>query len=993
MKFLWYDSETFSETPIKSGTYRYAQDAEIMIATYAVDDGPVRTIDSTDPVSALSGEIDELESLMASPDVIVVAHNSMFDRAVRAASGRPCPPIERWRDTMVQALAHGLPGALDALCDVLGVPMDKAKHKAGKDLIKLFCQPRPKNAKLRRATRETHPVEWQRFLDYAGADIEAMREVYRRLPQWNYGDRTDYGRLEIARWHLDQRINDRGFQVDLDLAEKAIALIDEEQERLADQTYIATGGDVARATQRDALLEHLLSEYGVVLPDLRASTLERRIGDPDLPPALRELLSLRLMTSTTSTSKYKALTTAQTGGRLRGTLQYNGASRTGRWAGRKFQPQNLPSRGLLPLPKIREGIEAIKGGYVRVLGEDYFDNVMLLTASTIRGCITAPEGKRLCIADLSNIEGRMLAWEAGEEWKLQAFRDFDTGIGHDLYKMAYAKAFCVEPEAVTKFGRQIGKVMELACFAAETKVLTNNGVKAIVEVLKTDLVWDGVEWVKHEGVVEKGARQVVNVDGIALTPDHLVLTGRTWRPARALASNAFLLSRALETGSENLPWSRQKSVRPGGARGFLSSARAAVRNTLCNFITYEKAPPRGATPAPKSRPQNGGRSTTGTPISSLTKHTVEGCLTGYPLASIGATTRTTRATPTMAAVVSACLSRGARIAARFLHISSRCLGGTPRTSNSTGKMSTGGTSQETCASSRSGKTKGTEEKSAKCKTESPNLRPVYDIVNAGPRSRFMIASDSGFLIVHNCGYEGGVGAFITFATGYGIDLEQMAKTAWETLPAELVAESQDFYDWLVIKKGARDFGLSREAYVTCDVFKRGWRYGHAKVVELWHGLMDIAVSAVENPGTVFEFRQFRAKCTGKWLRLLTPSGRSLCYPSPQVEYQGNKARLSYMGVNQYTRKWCRLYTHGGKLAENATQLLACEVLKSNMPRIEEAGFELVLSVHDELIAEAPDTDDFTGEALAGLMSIVPDWAEGLPLAAAGFHDYRYRKDD
>jgi len=706
VKFLWYDSETFSETPIKSGTYRYAQDAEIMIATYAVDDGPVRTIDFTDPASALSGEIDELESLMASPDVIVVAHNSMFDRAVLTASPLPCPPIERWRDTMVQALAHALPGALDALCDVLGVPMDKAKHKAGKDLIKLFCQPRPKNAKLRRATRETHPVEWQRFLEYAGADIEAMREVYRRLPQWNYGDRTDYGRLEIARWHLDQRINDRGFQVDLDLAEKAIALIDEEQGRLADQTYIATGGDVARATQRDALLEHLLSEYGVVLPDLRASTLERRIDDPDLPPALRELLSLRLMTSTTSTSKYKALTTAQTGGRLRGTLQYNGASRTGRWAGRKFQPQNLPSRGLLPLPKIREGIEAIKGGYVRVLGEDYFDNVMLLTASTIRGCITAPEGKRLCIADLSNIEGRMLAWEAGEEWKLQAFRDFDAGIGHDLYVMAYAKSFGVDPSSVTKKQRAVGKVQELML-----------------------------------------------------------------------------------------------------------------------------------------------------------------------------------------------------------------------------------------------------------------------------------------------GYEGGVGAYVMGASTYKFDLEQLARDVWDQLPAELVAESQDFYDWLVVKKGARDFGLSREAYVTCDVFKRGWRYGHAKVVELWHGLMDIAVSAVENPGTVFEFRQFRAKCTGKWLRLLTPSGRSLCYPSPQVEYQGSKARLSYMGVNQYTRKWCRLSTHGGKLAENATQLLACEVLKSNMPRIEDAGFELVLSVHDELIAEAPDTDDFTGEALAGLMSIVPDWAEGLPLAAAGFHDYRYRKDD
>lgn len=699
---LWYDSETYSETPIKHGTYRYAEDAEITIITYAVDDAPVRAVDLT----AEEAWPAELLHALGDDDVLIYAHNSMFDRAVLSKHGLPTRR-ERWRDTMVQALAHSLPGGLEALCEIVGVPLDKAKHKTGKDLVQLFCKPRPKNMDLRRATRETHPEQWAQFLEYACADVDAMREVHKRLPQWNYGDRTDYGRREIANWHLDQRINDRGIEIDTDLVDKAVVLIAEEQRRLAAETYILTNGEVDRASKRDAMLLHIFEEYGVDLPDLRGSTIDRRLEDPDLPRGLKELLALRQMTSTTSTSKYKALARAvNDDGRLRGTLQYNGASRTGRWAGRVFQPQNLPSRGLLPLAKVREGIDAIKGGYVHVLGDDYFEHTMLLTASSIRGCLTAPKGRRFCIADLSNIEGRMLAWEAGEEWKLKAFADYDAGIGHDLYVMAYARSFGVDPATVTKKQRAVGKVQELAL-----------------------------------------------------------------------------------------------------------------------------------------------------------------------------------------------------------------------------------------------------------------------------------------------GYEGGVGAFVTFASAYGIDLEQMAKDAWETLPAELKREAFDFYDWIIGKKRGRDFGLSREAYVTCEVFKRAWRYGHPNVTALWAGVQSICVKAVEHPGETFAYGRFKARKVGVWLRLLGPSGRSLCYPSPHVERDGKRANLTYMGVHQYTRKWCRLHTHGGKLVENITQMLACEVLKANMPAAEQSGYELVLSVHDELIAEAPDADEYTGDGLAAIMSRVPDWAEGLPLAAAGFHDYRYRKDE
>ncbi len=218
-----------------------------------------------------------------------------------------------------------------------------------------------------------------------------------------------------------------------------------------------TDGEVQAATQRDALIKHIVESYGVELPDMQRSTLERRMADPDLPSAVKELLAIRLQASTTSTSKYKSLMKGvSSDGRLRGTLQFCGASRTGRWAGRLFQPQNLP-RPSLEQDQIDEGIEALKAGCADLL----FDNIMELTSLELRGCIMAPEGKKLVVSDLSNIEGRKLARLACEQWKLDAFREYDEGTGPDLYKLAYARAFNISPDDVDKYQRQIGKVMEL----------------------------------------------------------------------------------------------------------------------------------------------------------------------------------------------------------------------------------------------------------------------------------------------------------------------------------------------------------------------------------------------------------------------------------------------------------------------------------------------------------------------------------------------------
>ena len=729
---LWADTETYCTVPIKHGVHRYAEEVEVTLFSWAIDDGPVSVWDVTDgPMPT-----DLTKALEYATEIW--AHNSGFDRTVLrhywARTGaisqtdphQPDSSLHRWRDTMVQAYAHSLPGALGDLCTVLGMPADKAKDKEGKALVRLFCMP---NLKGERNTRETHPEQWAKFIAYAGQDIVAMREAHKRMPKWNYPNNAS----EVALWHLDQRINDKGLCIDMDLARAAVRAVEKAQKKLARRTVDLTDGQVQTATQRDAMLTHILEAYGVDLPDLQASTLERRINDASLPLPLRELLAVRLQASTTSTAKYNTLIrSTSSDGRLRGTLQFCGAGRTGRWAGRLFQPQNLP-RPVLDQDDIEQGIDALKADAADLV----YANVMELTSSALRGAIVVPHGKKLVVADLSNIEGRDQAWLAGETWKIKAFEAFDTVLtksgqwltgaelkaaylrhecpdleldakgepvrkGPDLYKMAYGKSFGMDPKDVTKDQRQVGKVQELAL-----------------------------------------------------------------------------------------------------------------------------------------------------------------------------------------------------------------------------------------------------------------------------------------------GYEGGVGAFVTFATAYAIDLEELPAKVFEVADPELVREARDFLEWTTKqKRKSPTMGLSEDAFVACDTLKRAWRRAHSKISSLWPALKAAVIEAIDSPGKTITTGVLKIRRDGAWLRIMLPSGKALCYPNPRVD----EGVISYMGMDQYTRKWSRLKSYGGKFFENICQRVAREVMGDNMPAIEAYGYEIVTSVHDELPTEAPDTPEFNHRHLSALLATNPDWAPDMPLAAAGFESYRYKKD-
>ncbi len=447
---LYLDLETYNEQDIRVGTYRYAETAEVLLFAYALGDGPVQVWDRTqEPLPP------DLWRWLKNDSVLLTAHNAMFDRTMITHALGVTTRLERWRCTMAKAYSHAFPGSLEACGAALGLPKDKAKLANGKKLINRFCKPAPSNHKAARYDHTTHPEEWQRFKDYAAMDIEAMREIDKRLPSWNWKD------ADIALYHLDQRINDRGFCVDRELVEAGARVAKTDKARMAQEFIALTGGEVEKPTQRDKFREFLNRRFGLGLDNTRAETFRDILeNEQGLDADCRRLMEISILSNKTSTAKYATLAPAiSSDGRFRGGLQFRGAARTRRWAGRTFQPQNLPSRGLPPQRSIDNYIRALKDDAHEFL----FDDLMLYGSAALRGVVIAPEGQKLAVTDLSNIEGRILAWLAGETWKIKAFFDYDAGKGPDLYNITATSILGGDPYKVPKATRNVfGKVPDLA---------------------------------------------------------------------------------------------------------------------------------------------------------------------------------------------------------------------------------------------------------------------------------------------------------------------------------------------------------------------------------------------------------------------------------------------------------------------------------------------------------------------------------------------------
>ena len=733
MSYLFLDFETFSEADLKKvGSYAYAEHptTEVLICTYAFDDEPVQVWDCTDG-SDMPGDLHRALRRLVKPNsrIKMVWHNgSMFDRLIMKHCWDFDIPVSNTIDTMIWAFRHALPGSLDALCEVLGVSADNAKDKRGKALIQRFSKPTPKNYKIRRYTAETHPDEWALFIKYAVSDITAMREVFHKLPRWGNSE------FEDRVLELDQLINDRGFKVDVALAEAAIGAVEKHKAQLQEEAQRKYGGSL---TGKDFLpiLRELAPAHRI--HNAQKSTLNDLLADDDLPDDARTIIEMRLGAASTASTKYNPLLLGRSSDdRRRGCLQYGGAKRTLRWAGKGFQPQNL-ARGYYHDDELDKGISALLKGRAH----RRFD-VAKLTASTVRSCIIPEAGHKFVVADYSNVEGRGLAWLAGEETALDTFR-----AGLDIYCVTAGKMFGMDPDDIKKNFkeiRQIGKACELGL-----------------------------------------------------------------------------------------------------------------------------------------------------------------------------------------------------------------------------------------------------------------------------------------------GYEGGVGAFVTFAKNLGLDLIEMAKTMDGTFPDHIWAATARGYEWARIQEAKRpphpgekddrpSYILDKKVWRTCDAIKHMWRESHPETVAFWRDLKDGILAAVRNPGREFwagahlrrngerairiwrtvEFDSSGRKVPGWWLCMELPSGRILSYPgigvsvTKETDEDGRvntNVRIKYQGENQLTRQWTTLYTHGGKACENLVQALCRDLLAYAMINVEGGGYPIVLSVHDELVCETPDTPEYTVAELEKLMCSLPEWAEGFPLVAEGAELKRYAK--
>lgn len=445
MKRMNIDIETYSEADLsKSGVYKYvdAPGFEVLLFGYSADGGPVKVI------SLAEGEElpQEIKEALLDDTVLKFAFNAQFERVcLEKYLGVHLAP-DAWRCTMVASLYLGLPGSLAQVGAVLGV--EKKKLETGKDLIKFFsvpCKPTKTNGGRTRNLPEHDREKWQQFITYNARDVETEMEIMDKVARFPVPD------FLWKQYAQDQRINDLGIELDMALVTQAIKCDEESRERYLKKAQELTG--LENPNSPIQLKEWILSN-GVEMETLTkaevASVMETAIGP------VKEVLELRQLLSKSSVKKYVAMETCRcSDGRAHGLLQFYGANRTGRWAGRLVQVQNLPQNHI---PDLAIARNLIKSGCFEAV-ELLYDSIPDTLSQLIRTAFVPREGCKFMVADFSAIEARVIAWLAGESWRQEVFRN-----NGDIYCASASQMFGVpvEKHGVNGELRQKGKIAELA---------------------------------------------------------------------------------------------------------------------------------------------------------------------------------------------------------------------------------------------------------------------------------------------------------------------------------------------------------------------------------------------------------------------------------------------------------------------------------------------------------------------------------------------------
>jgi len=967
------DYETFSEADLPNcGSFRYAYDpsTEILCAAIARDDGePVIWVNPIHryPGSPHNPDSEALFIELTKSDEPVYAHNVLFELPITEALKPFILDRKRWRCTAAMARRAGLPHALGKLAEKLG--LEQQKDRSGAVLIRKFSLLQKDGSRI---LPKDDPEAFKKFCDYCVQDVRTEQAVHKKLAAFELKGFP----LEV--FQTDLEINARGLPVNLDAIGKAKAIVEDAAATTREAFKQLTG---LEPTQGVAFLDWL-KERGYEHEDLRADTIEEFLDSDecDLDGEVGQALSLRRLVSFAATKKLNSFEAfaGPHDNRVRGILMYYGAIRTGRWSSSGPQIQNAKK----PPKHLEAHTDAIyrdicRGASVDEINFNY-GNPIECVASCIRHFVQ--DDRPMLNADYSAIEARVLAWLAGEKWRLKLFTE-----GGDIYVASIAQMLGIKPEEVTKSLRQRGKVSELACIAEGQLVLTDQGEVPIEKVTTEMRVWDGKEFVKHQGLVYRGVKPVITYEGLTATEDHIVWTKEgTTTLGRAAECGSHLIQSAAGRSPIRLGDNHQSraQIYQGVALAVCSSSVLRMQEGPMVFSWEPSKGPVKRMPAVHQAQADSDvagsqvdcdeaamRESKGQGVQELRSQRhplrVRECDSSRSVGhrELGPTERTRAGSSQQRRSLrsrepSVCHPFGAEQEPTPFQVDD---GTGPMVQREISvcrgqkRVILEARDDRTADRGQGDEARGNEERQMVQRAAEARLARVYDLIECGPNNRFTVSGK----LVHNCGYGGGKNALIKMgALQMGVPEEELP---------ELVAK---------------------------------WRAANPQIKALWSKCEFAAMQAVSRPGQRYgvngKLEFFCARTAGlNYLFVRFPSGRHIAYPEPKIEpiktsWGDVKDSITFYGQIPLKKTWARVSTYSGKFVENFSQGIAADVMAQGAVNCERHGYEINALIHDEALAYHREGQ--TPEEFSRLLTTVPDWAKGLPLAAPGGLVNYYRKD-
>ena len=873
MKIITLDFETFYSTEFsltKVTTEEYVRSPEFEVIGVAVqeDDGA--------PVW-FSGDAEAMHQFLAQYDwgnSLALAHNAAFDGAILnwVFGLRP----KGWLDTLSMGRAlHGteVGGSLKVLAEHYGLGEKGTEVENAKGLHRI----------------DFSPEQLARYGEYCKNDVALTWELFGQMS-------AGFPRVEL-----------RLIDLTLRMFTEPVLRLDAALLRVHLSAVKLTKEKALGAFDRDDLMSNpkfaeLLKNCGIE-PPMKTSltTGKQTFAFSKTDEAFKALLEHE-----------NVVVQAAVAARL-GTKSTIEETRTERFIG-------IAERGALPVPLRYYAAHTGRWG-----GDDKLNLQNLPRSSQLKSAIIAPNGYMMIDSDSSQIEARTLAWLAEQNDLVDAF-----DRGEDVYKIMASAIYGKDIKDITKNERFVGKTTILGCISAGTMVLCDSGWKPIEQVTLEDKLWDGEEWVCHQGLQNSGIKETLNLCGMWLTPDHKVWSGTQWVEAQFLVQDASIRSQALDTAAENLPLQATFADRGEALLRLSSNVTADLTSTAWTTITSKISKARAVRFVPKLHRTSNGTGCIRTQWPTM--GTEPDFSIDWLLPSQDVTARAPLGTRTMGAEASPYIKDGAKIALSFSSTCKRLLGGITKSWNSTGLTTIKGTNPATYDSQPEAKTCGINDE----------LRPLgrklqtYDLAYAGPRNRYMVLTAQGPMIVHNCGYGMGAAKFQAQLKNFGVSIE--------------LDEAKRIIDT--------------------------YRLTYPKITELWKSAASALKAVLQNQQSTLG-RDGVLKVEGKD-GVLLPNGLYLRYPNLRLhESEEGKAELVYDTKKGRAVIPNRIY--GGKVIENVCQALARIIIGEQMLLVAKK-YRVVMTVHDAIACIVPTAEVETAKEYVEMcMRIRPTWGQALPL--------------